>query len=226
MSESQNPNSISQEPVNILFNPSSVVKKDVWEIDLIQILNLLIKILEKTGKKDLKVAGMAALSSSLIYRMKVESIFALQKAAMEKKPTTQRTDVDIELIDIPYRHESTYPVSLDDLLGLLQNLIGTIANPQSRRNKQFEIEPIEAPNFQEFFISLESIIGKYEDLIMKKISGTGFGLLQDIITELDQVDSIRCFFAALFLARDQKVDLEQIDENIKIILIKDETVTE
>ena len=138
MSDPQTPNSISQEPVNILFSPSSVIKKDVWEIDLIQILNLLIKILEKTGKKDLKVAGMAALSSSLIYRMKVESIFALQRAAMEKKPTTQRTDVDIELIDIPYRHESTYPVSLDDLLGLLQNLIGTIANPQSRRNKKLE----------------------------------------------------------------------------------------
>ena len=107
MSESKTPNSISQEPVNILFSPSSVIKKDVWEIDLIQILNLLIKILEKTGKKDLKVAGMAALSSSLIYRMKVESIFALQRAAMEKKLTTQRTDVDIVLIDIPYRHEST-----------------------------------------------------------------------------------------------------------------------
>ena len=101
-----------------------------------------------------------------------------------------------------------------------------MANPQSRRNKQLEIEPIEAPDFQEFFISLESIIGKYEDLIMKKISDTGFGLLQDIITELDQVDSIRCFFAALFLARDQKVDLEQVDEDIKIILVKEKTTTE
>ena len=226
MSESQTPNSISQEPINILFDPKAVVKKDVWEIDLIQILNLLAKILEKTGRKDLKVAGMAALSSSLIYRMKVESIFALQKAAMDKKPSFQRTDVDIELIDIPYRHESTYPVSLDDLLGLLQNLIGTIANPQSRRNSKFDIEPIEAPDFQEFFISLESIIGKYEDLIMKKITDTGFGLLQDIIAELDQVDSIRCFFAALFLARDQKVDLEQQNDDIKIILLKEETVTE
>ncbi len=224
MNEPQIPNSISQEPVNILFSPSSVVKKDVWDIDLIQILNLLIRILEKTGKKDLKVAGMAALSSSLIYRMKVESIFALQKAAMEKKPMHQRTDVDIELIDIPYRHESTYPVSLDDLLGLLQNLIGTIANPQSRRNKQLEIEPIEAPDFQEFFISLESIIGKYEELIMKKIIPTGFGLLQDIITDLDQVDSIRCFFAALFLARDQRVDLEQVKDDIKIIVMKEELV--
>jgi len=222
VSESQTPNSISQEPVNILFSPSSFIKKDVWEIDLIQILNLLIKILEKTGKKDLKVAGMAALSSSLIYRMKVESIFALQKAAMEKKPMRQRTDVDIELIDIPYRHESTYPVSLDDLLGLLQNLIGTIANPQSRRNKQLEIEPIEAPDFQEYFTSLESIIGKYEDLVMNKISKAGFGFLRDIIAELDQMDSIRCFFAILFLARDQKVDLEQVEDNIKISIIKEE----
>ena len=226
MSESQTPNGISQEPINVLFDTKAVVKKDVWEIDLIQILNLLTKILEKTGSKDLKVAGMAALSSSLIYRMKVESIFALQKAAMDKKPSFQRTDVDIELIDIPYRHESTYPVSLDDLLGLLQNLIGTIANPQSRRNRKLEIEPLEAPDFQEFFISLESIIGKYEDLIMKKIANTGFGLLQDIIAELDQVDSIRCFFAALFLARDQKVDLEQQDDDIKIILMKEEATTE
>lgn len=217
------PNSISQEPVNILFSPNSVVKKDVWEIDLIKILNLLIRILEKTEKKDLRVAGMAALSSSLIYRMKVESIFALQRAAMEKKPIHQRTDVDIELIDIPYRHESTYPVSLDDLLGLLQNLIGSIANPQSRRSKQLSIEPIEPPNFQEYFISLESIIGKYEDMIIRKISKDGFGLLQKIIEDLDTVDSIRCFFAILFLARDEKIDIEQIEDDIKITIIKEES---
>ncbi|MCV0372074.1 MAG: chromosome segregation protein ScpA [Nitrosarchaeum sp.] len=220
MNEEQPP-SISSAPVNILFSPISAAKKDVWEIDLIQILNLLIKILERNGKKDLKVAGMAALSSSLIYRMKVESIFALQKAAMEKKPLRQRTDVDVELIDIPYRHESTYPVSLDDLLGLLQNLIGTIANPQSRRGRQVEIEPIEPPNFQEYFISLENIIGKYEDLIIRKITNDGFGLLQNIIVDLDEIDSIRCFFATLFLARDHKVDLEQVDDDIKIILIKE-----
>ena len=84
------------------------------------------------------------------------------------------------------------------------------------------IEPIEAPDFNEYFISLESIIGKYEDLVMKKIASKGFGLLQDIIVELDEVDSIRCFFAILFLARDQKVDLEQVEDDIKIIAIKEE----
>ncbi len=220
MNEEEMPNSISQEPVNILFNPNSVVKRDVWDIDIIKILNLLIRILEKTEKKDFRIAGMAALSSSLIYRMKVESIFALQRVAMEKKPIRQRTDVDIELIDIPYRHESTYPVSLDDLLGLLQNLIGSIANPQSRRNKQLNIEPIEVPDFQEYFISLESIIEKYEDLIIKKISKIGFGMLQNIISDLDTIDSIRCFFAILFLARDEKIEIEQIEDDIKITMIK------
>ena len=212
---------LSQEPVNILFDPASISKKDIWEIDLIRILDILKKILEKMDEKDLRVAGMAALSSSLIYRMKVESIFALQKAAMEKKPLTQRTDLDIDLIDIPYRHESTYPVSLDELLTLLENLIGTIANPRSRRGNQMRFEPVEAPNFDEYFTSLENIIGKYEDLIVKKIKSTGSGLLQNIISDLDPIDAIRCFFAVLFLARDEKVHLEQENDDIKIILLNE-----
>jgi len=211
---------LSQEPVNILFDPSTISKKDVWEIDLIRILDILMKILEKAGKKDLKVAGMAALSSSLIYRMKVESIFALQRSALEKKPLRQRTDLDIDVIDIPYRHESTYPVSLDELLTLLENLIGTIANPRSRRS-QMSFEPVEPPNFKDYFVSLENLIGKYEDLILKKIGSDKFGWLQKIISDLDPMDSIRCFFAILFLARDAKVDLEQVNDDIKITLLKE-----
>jgi len=225
VSEDQSKAGISQAPVNILFNPANITKKDVWEINIVQILEILIQILNQSGKKDLRVAGMAALSSSLIHRMKVESIFALQKAAMEKKPLTQRVDLDIDLINMPYRHESTYPVTLDELLNLLENLIGTIANPRSRRGKQLSFEPIEVPDFKDYFISLENIIGKYEELITNKISSVGSGMLKDIIIGLDTIDSIRCFFAILFLARDQKVELEQVEDDIKITLIKEKFTT-
>ena len=226
MNQDEEISSISQDPVNILFNPSVISKKDVWDINLIEILKLLIKILEETGKKDLKVAGMAALSSSLIYRMKVESIFALQKAAMEKKPLINRRDVDIDILDIPYRHESTYPVSLDELLDLLENLIGSIANPRSRRNRQLDFEAIQPPDFKEYFIPFENLVVKYESLIIRKISGTGSGLLKQIVADLDSLDSIRCFFAVLFLARDQKVELEQTDDDIQVTLIDDITKKE
>jgi len=221
VSEETEPN-ISQAPLNILFNPAIVTKKDVWEIDIVKILDLLIKLLNQTGKKDLRVAGMAALSSSLIHRMKVESIFALQKAAMETKPLRQRSDMDIELVQIPYRHESTYSVTLDELLGLLENLIGSIANPRSRRGGQMSFEPLETPDFKDYFISLENLIGKYQELIVSKISPTGSGLLRNIVADLEPIDSIRCFFAILFLARDQKVELEQIDEDIKITMANKE----
>jgi len=226
MNQDEEISGISQDPVNILFNPSVISKKDVWDINLIEILKLLIKILEETGKKDLKVAGMAALSSSLIYRMKVESIFALQKAAMEKKPLINRRDVDIDILDIPYRHESTYPVSLDELLDLLENLIGSIANPRSRRNRQLDFEAIQPPDFKEYLVPFENLVVKYQSLIIRKIRGTGSGLLKQIVADLDSLDSIRCFFAVLFLARDQKVELEQIDDDIQITLINDETKKE
>ena len=163
MSHDEEISGISQDPVNILFNPSVISKKDVWQINIVEILKMLIKILEATSKKDLKVAGMAALSSSLIYRMKVESIFALQKAAMEKKPLINRRDVDIDILDMPYRHESTYPVSLDEMLDLLENLIGSIANPRSRRKGQLDFEP-DPPNFKEYFVSFENQVEEYENL--------------------------------------------------------------
>ena len=220
MNQNEEISGISQDPVNILFNPSIIQKKDVWQIDLIEILKLLVKILEQTGKKDLKVAGMAALSSSLIYRMKVESIFALQKAAMEKKSLINRRDVDIDIIDMPYRHESTYPVSLDELLDLLENLIGSIANPRSRRNGQLDFDP-EPPDFKEYLLPFENLVEKYQDLIVRKIRGTGSGLLKEIVMDLDSLDSVRCFFAILFLARDQKVELDQIDDDIQVTLIDD-----
>ena len=212
---------ISKIPINILFDPEGVKKKDIWEIDLIQILTMLIKVLEKADKKDLRVAGMAALSSSLIYRMKVENIFALQKAAMENKPIKQRSDIDIQMLDIPYRHESTYPVSLDELLDLLENLIGTIANPRERRSNQLKFDPVEAPDFKKYFNNLENIIGEYQDLILRKLEPDGTALLASITKDLDTTDSIRCFFAILFLARDEKIDLLQVDDDIKVTLIKE-----
>ena len=107
------------------------------------------------------------------------------------------------------------------VLDLLENLIGSIANPRSRRNRQLEFEAIQPPDFKEYFVPFENLVVKYESLIIRKIRGTGSGLLKQIVADLDSLDSIRCFFAVLFLARDQKVELAQIDDDIQVTLIDD-----
>jgi segregation and condensation protein A len=219
VSQENTNNGISQPPINVLFNPIDVSKKDVWTIDIIRILEMLVKLLNQTGKKDYRVAGIAALSSAMIHRMKVESIFALQKAAMEKRPLSQREDFDIDLINMPYRHESTYPVTLDELLGVLENLIGSIANPRSSR-RQIQFDPIEVPDFNDYFISLEKIIGQYEELVVNKIRAAGTGSFRNIVLGLELIDVVRCFFAILFLARDTKIDLEQTEDDIIVSLVK------
>ena len=156
----------------------------------------------------------------MIHRMKVESIFALQKAAMEKTPLKRRLDIDVETIDMPYRHEATYPVTLDELLVVLENLIGTIANPRSSR-RQMQFEPVEIPDFNDYIIGLERIIGQYEELIVNKIRATGSGSFRMIVSELGSIDVVRCFFAILFLARDDKVELEQLEGDITISLARE-----
>lgn len=211
----ETPETISEAPVSVLFD-TAAIKGDVWEIDIVQILQMLARILEKDGRKDLRVAGMAALSSSLIYRMKVESIFALQRAGTDKRRPVQRRDVKIRLVNMPYRHESTYPVTLDDLLGLLENLISSMANPK-RSRRGLDIQPVEEPDFARYMISLEDVIANYESLIMKKVGEPGWdGTLQDVVAGLDRRDAIRCFFAMLFLARDGRLELEQDGDLIRI----------
>lgn len=207
---------ISTEPVNVLFDRTAMSKKDVWEINLSQILEILTDILRRSGKKDLRVAGMAALSSSLIYNMKVRSIFDLQKAVMERKPVVRRTDVDIEVVDLPYRHEATYPVSLEDLLGMLENLILSISGKEHR--KRIRVEEEQVPDISECLISVEATIGRYKNVILERITPTGASSLQEIVADMDLLDSIRCFFAVLFMAKDAVVGLEQIGDDIRVTL--------
>ena len=44
VSQEETKSLISKVPINVLFNPEGIQKRDVWDIDLIQILSMLLKI--------------------------------------------------------------------------------------------------------------------------------------------------------------------------------------
>lgn len=212
--------SISQPPLDLLFNPSVLSKKDVWEIDISLLLEMLLKLINNSGKKDLRMCGIAALSSSLIYRLKVESILQLEKISKTKKGL-EVVDIkpipNLKPIEIPFRIEPTYPVTLEELLHVLENMINALANPRPRRN-QLNLESVETFNFDEYLMKFEKILQSYEDMIFDIVTADRSVEFKNLTLKMNQVEIVRCFIALLYLAMKRKIFLEQKDEEILISL--------
>jgi segregation and condensation protein A len=212
--------SISQPPLDLLFNPSVLSKKNVWEIDISLLLEMLLKLINNSGKKDLRMCGIAALSSSLIYRLKVESILQLEKISKTKKGI-EVVDIkpipNLKPIEIPFRIEPTYPVTLEELLHVLENMINALANPRPRRN-QLNLESVETFNFDEYLMKFEKILQSYEDMIFDIVTADKTVEFKNLTLKMNQIEIVRCFIALLYLAMKRKIFLEQKDEEILISL--------
>ena len=214
---------IAEPPLNLLFNPSLVSKKDVWDIDISKLLGLLLNIIHASGKKDLRLCGIAALSSSMIHRLKVESIFRLEKVAMQKKtiidPVSHDPVTDLNAIELPFRFESTYPVSLEELLQVLENMIFEISNPDSRR-KKLTIEPVQGFDFDQYSQKFEQIIRQYEDKIFGIVNVDRVVMFRMLISKMGALEVARYFIALLYLVTKGKINLEQSEESedIKITI--------
>lgn len=216
--------SIAQPPLNLLFNPSLLVRKDVWNIDVALLLEMFLRLINATGNKDLRICGIAAVSSSMIYRLKVESIFALEKIAMQRKGVedpNQQPIPQLNTMELPFRIESTYPVSVEDLLHMLENMIMELANPRPRK-KQVELEPVQGFDFDQYLVKFEQIIQRYEDMILDIVSADGTLMFQTLVAKMEPVETARCFIAMLYLAMKGKVELDQQEgsDDVKITFVK------
>jgi segregation and condensation protein A len=207
--------SIAQAPLNLLFNPSLLVRKDVWNVDVTSLLEMFLRLIEATGNKDLRICGIAAVSSSMIYRLKVESIFALEKIAMQRKGLEEQGQQPIPQlnpVELPFRVESTYPVSVEDLLKMLENMIMELAHPRPRK-KQVELEPVQTFDFDAYLVKFEQIIQGYEDMIMDIVTADGAVMFKSLVAKMEPVEVARCFIAMLYLAMKSRVALDQPDDS-------------
>jgi segregation and condensation protein A len=223
MNEVNSKSSFATPPLNLLFNTSILGKQNVWEINISTLLELLLKIINSSGKKDLRICGIAAWSSTLIYRLKVESIFQLEKLSLEKKKISSSTEKEIpllKLLDFPFRLSSTYPVSLEDLLNVLENIISSLHNPNVKRRSPMELEPVEIFDFDHYLVKFEKILEEKEAFIMQSLRLTETILFSKFIEKLDRLEIARIFIALLHLAMKGKIDIVQTNESSDIEIRK------
>ena len=217
--EGSSKSSLATPPLNLLFNTSLLGKQNVWEINISRLLELLLNIINSSEKKDLRICGIAAWSSTLIYRLKVESIFQLEKLSLEKKNYDDSTEKEIphlKLIDFPFRLSSTYPVSLEDLLNVLENIISSLNNPSIKSRNLVELEPIEIFDFDHYLVKFEKILEEKEKFIMHSLRLTETILFSKFIEKIDRLEVARIFIALLHLAMKGMIDLIQLDESYDI----------
>jgi segregation and condensation protein A len=212
---------LSEPPIDVLFNPSLILKKDAWDIDVVSMLRMLLDILEKIEYKDLRICGVAALSSSMIHRIKVESIFKLQTLSEKKsRPTSHADESPIENLNpitIPFRYESSYPVSLQELLSVLENMVSTLTESGTRKPR-INIEPVEGFSFDEYFVKIEEILAEFESMIQSRLVEHENILFSNLISHMDQLSSARCFLAMLYLALKGGIHIMQTNDSEDILL--------
>ena len=214
---------IANPPLNLLFNLNFVNRKDIWNINITTLLEMLLAIINRAAIKDLRICGLAALSSAMIHRIKVESIFELEKIAMQHKSLeyTKKDDPIPELkpIEIPFRVESTYPVSLTDLLYVLENMISELTNPKQKK-RQIDLEANPTFDFSQYLVKLEEIMKEYQDRILASIGIEGSKSFRELVAGLQPIEIARTFIAVLYLGMSGTLDIEQPEEadDIKMTL--------
>jgi segregation and condensation protein A len=193
--------------LNLLFNPSLIDKNDVWQIDIVNLLERLLEILKISGNNDLRVCGAAKLGK--IANSKENNDNIKEKKDEEKVPIP-----DIINLQLPFRKETTYPVSLDELLLILENTIMELANPSIKKNSiDLTDPPTKTIDFQDYLIKFEKIIEEYQIKLYENIDRKKGMLFNDFVFDMNELDIARYFIAMLYLAMKQQIEISFIDIN-------------
>ncbi len=206
-----NKEAIAKEPLNILVNPDLIRKHKPWKIDIAYLLNLFLSFISKLENLDLRLCGSAALSSAVIYRLKVESLFLSERLSEEKRPVNI-DDIPF-ILSMPIRYE-LHSSTIEDLIIALQKIVDEITfRAEPERPKLTSKEP--RVELDQFINKLRESLELFKTTILETLK-KGPILFSALTRGKSIVEAARIFIFLLFLAADGILVLEQLDEDLLI----------
>lgn len=202
----------------MLLNPDGNKINKPWEVDLERLLTTFLELITKSEFLDLRLCGSAALSSALIYRLKVETLFLLDKI---KEARMQRIDISGEvplLLEMPFRQE-IYSTSIEDLVSTLEAILEDIITgrrkQQERTNLLLEPEYTFEPDM--FLNKISEQVNEFRIMVLAEIRRVQSFLFSQFVNGHDALEKAQFFIFFLFLAMEGTVILEQTEsEDIMI----------
>lgn len=206
----------SKPPLNMLINPEEIKSKKPWEVNLTELLEIFIGILEQMETPDLRLCGSAALSSALIYRLKVESLFLFEKLKVKRR-LADRTELPY-VIDMPYRYELS-TTSLDDLISTLESILEELSTKEAEETtaKASIIEPEPVLEVDTFSAQIQKALEELKRDIANILRTKKMMLFSEYVKDMDILGKMRILLLLLFTANDGLIRLIQQEEDIMIV---------
>ena len=205
---------LSKPPLNILINPTEMKNRKPWEVDLQELLEMFIKLIERMETPNLRLCGSAALSSALIYRMKVESLFLFEKLKIKRR-IIDKTDTP-QMLEIPYRYELS-TTTLDDLVSTLENILEEMISQQIERPKPSVIKAEPVIEVDTFSIQIQKALKELKREIGNLLRERERIRFSEYVMNMSILERVRTLLLLLFIANDGLIKIVQDEEDIWIM---------
>ena len=205
---------LSKPPLNILINPTEMKNRKPWEVDLQELLEMFIKLIERMETPNLRLCGSAALSSALIYRMKVESLFLFEKLKIKRR-IIDKTDTP-QMLEIPYRYELS-TTTLDDLVSTLENILEEMISQQIEKPKPSVIKAEPVIEVDTFSVQIQKALKELKREIGNLLRERERIRFSEYVMNMSILERVRTLLLLLFIANDGLIKIVQDEEDIWIM---------
>jgi segregation and condensation protein A len=200
--------------LNLLLNPEGNRISKPWEVDLERLLTMFLDLIARSEFLDLRLCGSAALSSALIYRLKVETLFLLDKIKEARFARSEFTgDVPL-MLEMPFRQE-IYSTSVEDLISTLEAILEDIIRGKRKQNERqsLVLEPVMTFEPEKFLNKISELVNDFRIKVLGILREKTTFLFSEFSHGKDALEKAQFFIFFLFLAMEGTVLLEQTSKD-------------
>lgn len=203
-------------PLKFLLDSEDLSKKKAWNINVKDLLKEFLSIYTIEESKDLRLYGTVALSSSIIFRLQVESFFLFER---QSSAQMEREDLTLpSIIEVPYRHES-YSTSVEDLLTALERIIASASTIQLRKEETLiPVPSLELP-VDPFIMNINETLKEFKKKLMMLMDDSHQVSFRRMVHGLTLIEMVRHFILSLCVAQEEFADLKQVSDDIVITVL-------
>ena len=204
---------LSRPPLNLLLNPEGNRINKPWEVDIEKLLKTFLDIITSSEFLDLRLCGSAALSSALIYHLKVETLFLLDKIKESRIQRIDTGEVPL-LLEMPFRQE-IYSTSIEDLVSTLESILEDIIHGRRKQQERMNLllEPVYSFEPEKFLNKIAQLVNEFRIRVLAEIREKVSFLFSDFSAGKDALEKTQFFIFFLFLAMEGTVILEQTEND-------------